>query len=204
MKGFRVVIAAGTAGALAMVMGCLDPTSSSSPQGDSPDEAEIAMVMETGEAAAADLMKRLGGQLKGALQTGGPVAAIAVCRQAAMPLTEASGAAFEGVTIRRTTLKPRNPANAPDEVDRAVLEVMAEEVEPGAVVKWEEEVARFYQPLAIQEICLNCHGDSATFPEALVEALAESYPEDQATGYRLGDLRGVIRVDIERSLAEGP
>ena len=164
-----------------------------------PTEPEIRRVQETGQAVAAELMKRLGGQLKGALQTGGPVAAIAVCQQTALPLTEASGAAFEGVTIRRTTLKPRNPANAPDALDREVLDRFAGEAGLASVIEWEAETARYYQPLAIQEICLKCHGDPATFPEPLVKALAEAYPEDQAIGYELNDLRGVIRVDIARS-----
>jgi hypothetical protein len=162
-----------------------------------PSPEAVAEVTARGEAAAKVLMERLGAQLKGAMESGGPVAAITVCQQVAIPLTTSAGAEFEGVTVKRTTLKPRNPANAPDEKDRAVLEAMEAQSPPQPVIRWEDGVARFYRPLMIQEVCLKCHGDPATFPKELKEALAEKYPHDAATGYALGDLRGAIRVDIE-------
>ncbi len=157
----------------------------------------IAEVTARGEAAAKVLMERLGAQLKGAIESGGPVAAITVCQQVAIPLTTSAGAAFEGVTVKRTTLKPRNPANAPDEHDRAVLEAMAAQSPPQPVIRWEDGVAHFYRPLLTQEVCLKCHGDPATFPKELTEALAFAYPADAATGYALGDLRGAIRVTVD-------
>lgn len=166
-----------------------------------PSEEQEEEVRTKGEEAATALMQSLGGQLKGALQSGGPVSAIQVCQQAAMPLTEAAGAGREGVTIRRTTLRPRNPANAPDEIDREVLTGMEaamdkESSPPGAVIRWESATARYYRPLLVQEVCLNCHGDPESFPSALTDALAQLYPDDEATGYSLGQLRGVIRVDV--------
>jgi len=161
-----------------------------------PSPEVVAQVTERGEAAAKVLMERLGAQLKGAMESGGPVAAITVCQQVAMPLTASAAAESEGLTIKRTTLKPRNPANAPDEKDRAVLEAMAAQSPPEPTIRWEDGVAHFYRPLMIQEVCLKCHGDPATFPKELTEALASAYPSDAATGYALGDLRGAIRVTI--------
>ena len=168
--------------------------------------AELAEVQETGRAAASALMKSLGGQLKGALESGGPVTALQVCQQAAGPMTEAAGKSFEGATIRRTTLKPRNPANAPDAIDRRVLEKLAGAAEvPAEHIELVGDPAspgggtfRFYKPLVIQEVCLKCHGDPAGFSSELADTLARLYPEDQATGYGLGDFRGVIRVDVAR------
>lgn len=168
-----------------------------------PSETERQQVQETGLAASDALMKSLGGQLKGALESGGPVQAITVCQQAALPLTAAAGQSFEGVSIRRTTLKPRNPANVPDDRDREVLEAMAaaakeSEGPPEPVIEWTEDVAHFYRPLMIQEVCLKCHGEPDSFSPELTQALDERYPTDQGTGYGLGDFRGVIRVDIDR------
>ena len=174
------------------LIGC-DSGSSSGPSAD-----ETKNVTETGQAAAKALMESLSGQLKGALQSGGPVQALRICQQAALPITASAGEKFEGVTIHRTTLKPRNPANAPDEVDRAVLEKMAEASPPQPTIEWQDGAARYYHPLIIQEVCLNCHGDPKSFSGEMVEVLAAAYPEDQATGYTLGDFRGLIRVDIER------
>lgn len=141
-------------------------------------------------------MESLGSQLKGALESGGPTGALAVCQQVALPLTAAAGESLDGVTIRRTSLRPRNPANAPDPVDREVLEAMASQSPPQVELRREGAVTRYYQPLVVQELCLTCHGDPATFPAELTSALASLYPGDTATGYAVGDLRGVVRVDV--------
>ena len=42
-------------------------------------------------------------------------------------------------------------------------------------------------------LCLTCHG-AALSPD-VEAALAESYPEDHATGYSAGDLRGAFVVE---------
>lgn len=203
MKPFSFFPACLTLGLVLSVAGCADPETESSA---APSEAEVQRVTETGKKAATALMQQLGGQLKGAIQNGGPVEAVEVCQVAALPLTAAAGAEFEGVSIRRTTLKPRNPANAPDALDRSVLERLASQAQDQAepIVEWTDEMARYYQPLYLQALCLNCHGDPASFSEDLVNVLAKSYPEDQATGYEVGDLRGVIRVDVTRSPRNAP
>lgn len=166
-----------------------------------PGPEETARVQSAGRAAAKAVVENLGGQLKAALQSGGPVAAIAVCQQVALPLTDAARSDQPDVVgVRRTTLQPRNPRNAPDDLDRIVLErLAATRPLPEELIEWPADgPARFYKPLVIQEVCLTCHGDPAGFPPALTEALASRYPGDRATGYALGDLRGVIRVDVAR------
>ncbi len=168
-----------------------------------PSAAERARVTGLGEQAASALMASLGAQLMAAMEAGGPVEAVAVCRNVALPLTDGAASGFEGVSLRRTTSKPRNPANAPDERDLAVLATMeaaatGDDEVPGVMIEWDDTVAHFYAPVFVQQVCLNCHGDPGGFSEPLAEKLRELYPDDQATGYALGDFRGVIRVDIDR------
>ncbi len=182
--------------ALVVMAGCERAALEAGSGDAAPSAQEITRVIAQGEAAATALMERLGAQLKGALESGGPVAAITVCQQVALPLTAAAGSEFEGVTIKRTTLNPRNPANAPDETDRAVLMEMSAQSPPQPAIRWEDGVAHYYRPLIVQEVCLKCHGDPATFPKELSAALAAAYPADEATGYALGDLRGAIRATI--------
>ncbi|MBU0678495.1 MAG: DUF3365 domain-containing protein [Verrucomicrobia bacterium] len=54
----------------------------------------------------------------------------------------------------------------------------------------------YYKPLIVQPICLQCHGDPETFSPAVRTILEERYPEDNAVGYRAGDLRGLIKVKM--------
>ncbi len=44
--------------------------------------------------------------------------------------------------------------------------------------------------------CLKCHGDPAAFSEALSDKLGKLYPDDKATGYTTGELRGALRVEF--------
>ena len=168
-----------------------------------PSDGEVEAMTDLGQRASDALMKSLGGQLKGALQNGGPVEALVICQTAAIPLTDAASGRFDGARISRTTLRPRNPLNAPSEEDLPVLEDFVKQVDaatgpPQAMLKWHQGRAVYYRPLMIQEVCLNCHGDPDSFQADLTEKLAELYPADKATGYSLGDFRGVIRVEMDR------
>jgi len=159
-------------------------------------ESEKERAAVIGAEAAKTLTESLGGQLKAAMASGGPVAAIDVCRQVALPLTKAAGNSVDGVTLRRVTMKPRNPVNGADATDMAVLEAMQAQPAPEVAILRVGERIRYYRPLMIQEVCLKCHGDPTTFSKELSAILAEKYPHDTATGYALGDLRGAVRVDI--------
>ena len=53
----------------------------------------------------------------------------------------------------------------------------------------------FMKALATEAVCLACHGQNLA-PE-LQAKLAELYPDDRATGYQLGQVRGAILVQKE-------
>ncbi|GEM_PF-970349 len=161
--------------------------------------------LELGEKASSALMNNLGTQLKAALAGGDLIAAVSVCTAAAQPITAAVSGDFAGITVTRTSLKTRNAeTNRPDATDRDVLEKWAHiagdsrEIEPVIVPRHENEV-RYYRPIFIQEACLKCHGPTESMDGTLRRFLARTYPEDQALGYEVGDLRGAFRVEIELS-----
>jgi hypothetical protein len=45
-------------------------------------------------------------------------------------------------------------------------------------------------------LCLKCHGGADDVDAATMKVLAERYPADEATGYRLDDLRGIWRIEV--------
>jgi hypothetical protein len=69
----------------------------------------------------AEAFTKLSGALGEAIAKGGPASALSVCREK-VPQIAKEVAAAHGVTLRRATHKPRNPKNAADEVEKAVLE----------------------------------------------------------------------------------
>lgn len=153
-------------------------------------------------AAIAGLGDSLKSALMSAMASGGPVAAIEVCQTAAPALSKTAGDAG-GVTVRRTALKVRNPGNAPDDFERRVLEDFAVKImagtPPGAlehaevVTKDGVRTLRYMKPIMMaDQPCSVCHGGAlADDVKAKVSAL---YPDDQATGFKPGELRGAFSV----------
>jgi hypothetical protein len=151
------------------------------------------------------LATQLGSQLKAelsqAIATGGPMAAINVCYLRA-PEIAAQLSQASGVRVGRTALRVRNPTNAPDELERSVLEQFAADLGSGPVDRPLEAVfeirrgdaveRRYMRAIPTEALCLTCHGKNIA-PE-LAAAIARDYPKDQATGFEQGQLRGAFSV----------
>lgn len=164
--------------------------------------ALAATPAETDALARADAAaKRLGGTLKARvveeLGKGDAAAAVTVCAAEA-PKLAATIRTETGVTVGRSSLRLRNPANAaPAWVQdwlRAQGERSAEGVVPVATVV--DGKARVIKPIAIEAACLTCHGAKETLAPGLAAELGKRYPADAATGYALGDLRGALWAEV--------
>ncbi len=148
---------------------------------------------------ASSMQTRLKGELLQAITKGGPLAAIEVCQTRAPVIAEHVGNEA-GVRVWRTALKLRNPANAPDEGARAVLDDFSTRLAAGEGADTLEHFergtdgsARYMKAIVTQPPCETCHGP--VLAEPVRKALAERYPADQATGFVAGDLRGAVVVD---------
>jgi len=168
---------------------------SAEPQADTDAELTAA------KAAIKDFAGALQTELKTAMKAGGPVAAIGVCNTQALPVTERA-AAEHGMNLSRVSMKSRNPANAANDWQSAVLEDFNIKRLAGSDITqlgWTETVSvnggqefRFMKAIPTGDICLRCHG-SELAPE-ISSVLADLYPEDRATGYSKGDIRGAFVV----------
>lgn len=152
-----------------------------------------------------DLSRRLGEELKGALtsamEEGGPTSAITVCRDQA-PAIAAKLSAESGARVGRTALAVRNPANAADELDRAVLEGFARSLAEGKIqgpleaAFWMNRGGaverRYLRAIVTDAVCVTCHG--AEIAPDLASAIAREYPQDAARGFVPGQLRGAFRI----------
>lgn len=175
-----------------------------------PAAPEAAAVRQAGEAASAMIATRLVTELTAALASGGPEHAVEVCHTKALPLTAEPLPGLPQVTaVKRTSLRLRNPANAPDAAEQAVLDHVAARVADGQpapailVQKIEppdgEPEWRLYRSIGVQPACLACHGAPGAQSPALRALLRERYPRDAATAYAAGDWRGLIRVTVRPS-----
>ncbi len=144
----------------------------------------------------------LKGELKGALKSDGPLKAIEVCNLSAQ--TIASGLSKKyGWEISRTSLKPRNAANAPDAWERMVLEGFESRKAAGEDPKKMEhfevvsvngkESFRYMKAIPTAEKpCLVCHGGK--LKPQIAAIIDKYYPNDKARGYKAGDIRGAFSI----------
>ena len=51
---------------------------------------------------------------------------------------------------------------------------------------------RYMKPIPTAKVCLGCHGDSLS--AELAAKLDELYPDDQARGFKEGDIRGAFTI----------
>jgi hypothetical protein len=71
-------------------------------------------------------------------------------------------------------------------------------VKPRNVIQEKDGKIVVYKPLMIKkQVCLKCHGDISKNPK-LAQKIATIYPNDKATGYKMGDLRGAIVVTMPK------
>ena len=170
---------------------------SSDQQANTSTEAEVAAA----KAAIKEFAGALQTELKTAMKAGGPIAAIGVCNTQAMPIT-AQVSADRGMALSRVSLKYRNPTNAANDWQSAVLEDFEQKKLAGKDITklaWSETVKvddgqefRFMKAVPTGEVCLKCHGTQIA-PE-VSQILVSLYPEDRATGYKEGDIRGAFVV----------
>jgi hypothetical protein len=159
-------------------------------------------VVAIGDTVSTQLMKSLFATLSAEMQSNGPIAALKVCNLEALPLTAELNT--DQIKVSRTSLKVRNPKNAPDAIDKAVLSRMAEEPDwnlpQHVTMKEDGGPHRYYKPIRLGKPCLSCHGQEDDIEPALLAEIKKLYPNDQATGYKEGELRGAFKVVIADEL----
>ena len=169
-----------------------------------PATAEVTAEQQAkGAALIAELKKTLLGAVTSAMSEGVP-AAISKCNTEAPVLT--ASVAKEGAVIGRTSRKIRNPNNAAKgwQADAlAHFEALKDKGTPLPGTSFAKVLdggrVAYAEPLMIVEICVTCHGGPLA-PEVQSQ-LAQKYPDDQATGYKVGDFRGIAWVELPAATA---
>ena len=138
------------------------------------------------------LFNELSTRLLAAMSNGGPAKAIEVCSKLAPKLAKEVGEQHH-VSIGRTAVRLRNENNRPP----AWAEPLLKDLPTKAVVQdLENGRSGVLFPILLKVQCLTCHGpDDQIAPEIRAE-LARLYPNDKATGFKEGDLRGWFWVEV--------
>ncbi len=168
----------------------------------SAQESQPPFAAETARAEQAmnRLQQALVAKLMAAMKTGGPAAAVTVCRDEAAAMAE--GVARENnLAIGRTSHRVRNPANAPRPWARSIVEASAgakASAERLRVVDLGDRVG-VLRPIGTIDMCTQCHGDAKSVQQSIGMELAAAYPRDRATGFSAGDLRGWMWAEVPKT-----
>jgi hypothetical protein len=161
-------------------------------------EAELRQIRERGAMIVDTTFRTLSGALMSAVKDSGVAYAVQYCNLNAYPLVEELSKEYDVTISRRTTMarNPQNKANAKDVIQNTAYAMQLRqgaELTPNLV----EHATGFiyYHPIIVQPQCLVCHGSKDIIGPAY-QTIASLYPEDEAFGYKAGDLRGMWRIDF--------
>lgn len=148
-------------------------------------------------AAAQGAMKALGTKLTQTMaeavgEAGDFSAGITACQQAAPTVAKSISEKFD-VEVGRTSFKVRNPSNRPRAWAKPIVDARYDKP---IYMKGPQGQHAFMAPIRLAELCVNCHGTEAQISEPVKAALSQRYPNDQATGFAPGDLRGWFWVEF--------
>ncbi|HAY71285.1 MAG TPA: hypothetical protein DCX89_05290 [Saprospirales bacterium] len=161
-------------------------------------------LMIKGKEIAGQINASLQEALKKAIEEKGFEGAISFCSLKAIPITD-SISQKENVLIQRVSHKARNPENQAGSEDMKIIERYLQISQDTLAKKQATMVAQhekkiFYAPIYVaNSLCLNCHGkpDKEILP-SLGKAIAEKYPDDQATGFTMNDFRGLLKIEFKK------
>ncbi len=137
------------------------------------------------------LFTKLSGRLMEAMSQSGPAGAIEVCQTEARQIADDIGR-DQNVSIGRTGVRLRNSANQPP---AWAMQLVADKVDSPVFAKLSNDQTVALLPIKLQPQCLMCHGPQDMISADVQEKLAKLYPQDQATGFAEGELRGWFWVE---------
>lgn len=138
------------------------------------------------------LFNELSTRLLATMSNGGPAKAIEVCSKLAPKLAKDVGEQHQ-VSIGRTAIRLRNENNRPPTWAEPLLKDL-----PNKPVVQDLENGRtgVLFPILLKVQCLTCHGPDDKIASDIRTELARLYPNDKATGFQEGDLRGWFWVEV--------
>lgn len=164
------------------------------------------IVVEQRSAKVADAFQEtLQGELKAALKQGGPIMAASVCSEAA-PAIAKTQSEDSGAEVRRVALRNRSPgaqvtANMRPHYDTLAKAPLVNGLPATRIWKTHSadgERINFMRAVPMQEKpCAACHGTDVA-PD-VANHIRTLYPDDRATGFSPGEMRGAIVISWSKS-----
>lgn len=161
-------------------------------------QSEIDAI-ERAHVASGQVRENFKNALKTALEKGSPEKALPQCKIETPDSKQV-------LAVGRTSHRLRNPANAPHPWMKPYLDRFSRadkaKIPKNVLVRIGKDRYGYLEPIFVEPICLNCHGQGLS-PE-LLGALKKDYPHDRAVGFKDGDFRGLLWLEMQASEPEKP
>ena len=169
---------------------------------------DLSKYQEESRAIIGPFMQQLIATNKKAVMEDGPAAAIKVCKEVA-PKMAADISQKNNIRLSRVSLKVRNAQlGTADEWEQKTLKQFEDRLAKGEkpetleaseiVSEKNGKYFRYMKGIVLQPGCVTCHGPKDQLADDVRATLEAEYPNDQATGYAPGQVRG--GVSIKRAL----
>ncbi len=163
----------------------------------------LEQAYKIGDSISKNSQKAIGGKLKMAIQQGGIVSALGYCNASVSGIVDSLKTKYNA-DIKRTSLKLRNPNNAPNNKEKQLLEAYQYSFDKKSPIKEGTQVLEngdilYTKPIFMKGLCLNCHGKpGGTLNPDAYTRIQELYPSDSAVHYVDGDLRGMWSIRLTK------
>jgi nitrate reductase cytochrome c-type subunit len=155
-------------------------------------EPSMEKKLQRAKQAQRRMAKQLKGELTDSLADKSFPETVEFCKSRAPEIAKNVGNSL-GVSMGRTSHKLRNPENTPPKWAKSVVE----EKQKGVYVfEGPDQKLGYLHPIEMKGLCVNCHGSEKQLADGLPDILSEHYPEDEATGFSVGELRGWFWVEV--------
>lgn len=162
--------------------------------------AQLQPAIQRGQLVIVAIQDAAATELTKALSAGGPGDAIQVCHMSATTLIQRIGR-DEGIASGRTAARLRTPSNAPRPWAAPIVArfANAKASDVGMFAVDLGDRVGIMQPIAHRAVCSPCHGVEEQLDVHVKEELKDRYVVDHATGFKDGDLRGWIWVEVPKN-----
>ncbi len=167
------------------------------------DEELEEMAVAKGDMISQIAQMALASKLKEVVQEEGIAEALKFCNVNAYPIVDSLEEVYN-IQVKRASSRTRNPGDTPNKMEGEIIEKYSRDIAKGFTpevkIIMDDDMAHYFKPIILSaELCLKCHGQVGTdLLDENYKIIKELYPDDNATGHNLGDLRGIWSISFKK------
>jgi hypothetical protein len=172
-------------------------------QTDTSDKELEEMAVARGDMISQVTQMALASKLKEVVQEEGIAAALKFCNVNAYPIVDSLEEVYN-TQVKRASSRVRNPGDTPNNMEGEIIEDYSRDMSKGNTpevkIILDDDKAHYFKPIILSaELCLKCHGQPGSdVLDENYKIIKELYPDDNATGHKLGDLRGIWSISFDK------